>query len=209
MINRMRLEAIECIAVRFPSTFAKWREKYDGDDEDHAFPEIEDTLAVIALARETDASRLLPAALYICEWYTSEEIFGEDNEDLRIPFDHSNGQMVWFLQTYIIGRSRLLHQQHSDLELFSGEEYKIPLCPTRTACAKRRRALCRALDPSDDPILLQIDRSTFDEETILCGVCKADFIREYAVMEERAWDDLPSFFNLPDWGELLKTDVLM
>lgn len=208
MMNRLRMEAMAYLAQWHPPTLSAWSEALN--NEKMTWPNLSSLIDEVILCRETDAACLLPAALYDCMGHSVQDILRCVNEELSGPSD----QATWFLRTWSIGRERLMARQHTAFLFLLDDIYDMPSCDSDSCftwhrCGQRRVEIWKEVFDYRAPTLLDLDLWDSNCETVLCRFCKDTFDQRYAVIREEAWNDLPSFFDLPDWGKLLnRVDLL-
>lgn len=218
-IEGLRAEAMSRLRAEFPTMLYEFDQArlfphhrggrhidfFSGDDrqEDDVYkvPQLADFIKVVNLARQTQTLSLLPAAFYVCcndehfvraviRNYTADE--GGPASQLS-PDDRN---------ICISGRTEMIEKQTAcnfpclERMTVSDQRCDQPECDYGKMFIAVRMSASR---------LVALGRIG-GLATRLCGHCKAEVETEHQEGCLKMWDELPSFFNLPKWEELLKMD---
>lgn len=159
---------------------------------------------IVKLARETDLPSILPIALYCCcRCYTAPEILkgvkGKGGNHVALSSEDK--------ETCIVANQRIIQAQAETTYAWmnpghsSGPLYKF--CRSLIMCASARKdLLCRTFLPLSRSIALDLWEVEWEDG--MCDICIDDTKTSHNEGREKMWNDLPTFFNLPEWEELLK-----
>jgi hypothetical protein len=161
-------------------------------------------IEIVRLARETDLPSVLPIALYCCcRCYNAPEILkgvkGRGGKHVALSSEDK--------EICIVANQRIIQAQAETTFAWmnpghsSGSLYKF--CRSLTSCASARKdLLCRTFLPL--PRSIALDLWEVEWEDGMCDVCIDDAKTSHNEGREKMWNDLPTFFNLSGWAELLK-----
>ncbi|KAJ3528882.1 hypothetical protein NMY22_g9227 [Coprinellus aureogranulatus] len=205
-INHLKEEGLRRLKRQFPVTlddydvldpFAYSHVSFKDSPED-ASTEHEKVFAFINIAHECGIQSILPT-LYLESTRCSLESLLYDSEDLRIPYSAH--------RSCILGREKLLfswmERPHSVVVADN--------CLTRSVCKAGSRVLGNALRmPPDELGAIMFPWAAFigtwpaveEASKILCQACMEGVKKAHDAERQKLWDALPSFFKLPDWGNL-------
>lgn len=192
-IDSLRKEAEHRLAAHFPSSLKDWDRRSSAISPSliQYYRGLE--FDVVNLARDQNCLSILPAALYACSLFSMREI-------LR-GISIGSGKVV-SLSSYdrdvcLLGRDRLISEQQGRTFRWLGTEDE--LCVEEIGCGSGKVAIgipvltCVALMPWES-----------DWESFLCRTCAHGSRRIHDINRDLVWSELPSYFELPPWAELLE-----
>ncbi|KII91861.1 hypothetical protein PLICRDRAFT_105391 [Plicaturopsis crispa FD-325 SS-3] len=200
-IRRLQAEAMPRLSAQFPTTLAA----YDGpkcidSSESNLAPKLvhDTTVAAINLARETNTPSLLPAAFYMyCAYdFDARVIRGYHKRDPSLPAISTADRDLC-----ISARAKLVRAQLADIHAWTGPDLILACGDTRCI---RRKVILSASAPLHCMVLARPRNwaATYG----FCADCARSAAESQVAGRRRIWDELPSFFDLPDWKTLIEAD---
>jgi hypothetical protein len=199
--------AYENLAPLFPTTLAAWDKLYF--DKPHILTDPTWSFAVVQLFRDTGLSALLPAALYAA-CFTSGGL--DDILDGVLRDDGSRDELSEEDKNVCIkARETLLFTQR---ELIPGSLLIQTTCETRDKCNYARLLSLRDLVDTE---AAHGPRHTFCPSgfesltafrSLACPPCRRSVDASWERIRQKIWEDLPGFFGLPNWPELLRSSEM-
>ncbi|KZP11117.1 hypothetical protein FIBSPDRAFT_191863 [Athelia psychrophila] len=202
-IQKLNIQARKRLFQNFPSTLAAEDASdthFDGIDEPEQDPYIE----LLLMARSTGLLSILPRVLFdCCGTYSASQIKGGFNingSTIQLSLD----EQVTLFAGQIAMRDALANTTYKwlhEYDTIAGDSCAAPdAC--QTICQKA--ALDILIDGSAPAglDLWEWPDSKFSGD--LCKHCTSVALKKHAAGRERFWEQLPGFFDLPSWDELLK-----
>ncbi|KIM80651.1 hypothetical protein PILCRDRAFT_822380 [Piloderma croceum F 1598] len=195
--RQLRTEAVKRLTFEFPSQFNRL------DSGIHIIGANDLVFRAITLARETNMLFVLPCAMAICcQSYTIRDLLnGVGSPDYPYIVLSTEDQ-----RAYLSGWYDLIHMQAKETFKWLDPHMRdtlFPDCVSRARCTKARARVLYSIGMSH-PISLCNPFSRFDWEMVMCVNCTIVSKVQHARGRKNIWIDLPSFFGLPGWDELLK-----
>jgi hypothetical protein len=199
-ISILRSEAIKRLTYECPSSL----EDFD-KLEFWSMIEAEDglPLEIVRLARENDLPSVLPIALYCCcRCYSAVEILngvkGRDGHHISLSAEDR--------EACIVANQRIIQAQattsFSWMYPGTASSSLYTYCRNPTSCPSARKdLLCRTFLPLPKSIALDLWEAEW--ELGMCDICVDAAKKSHSEGREKMWDDLPTFFELSEWTELL------
>jgi hypothetical protein len=190
----------EAMEVLRPTSLESWDQMFYSGDDDMSESEVskeqldannlESCVRIANLALETGTLILIPSTLS----------FGLSEMPLsKIAQGSSIGSDTYFL------RHEGLVMACSGYERLRKEAYQCfqPRCRPGSSCDAAVKNFVTALVQWDSVALLEPEayNETMMEE--LCTPCRRGAEKHWAERRKKVWDELPSYFCLPPWEELL------
>ena len=158
----------------------------------------------INLARETNMLFLLPAAMeYCCAVHTIHDILNGVQRPNKTPIFLSVEDQTACLS----GWYELIHRQAEETYRWldrNAEGTLFPECQRRSRCTDGRRRIFYSMS---HPVTCCVPLEPWqgaDWEKHMCATCNAASQAQHERGRQNVWNELPSFFGLPGWAELLK-----
>jgi hypothetical protein len=200
-IHQLRDEAINRLCRVYPIRLKKWLSMEDKFT--HIIPEDTVHLDVIHLAQENDLPYLLPAAFLLCyDTFTHQQMLeGVHRNDGTLAVLSAEDQRM-----ITLGWHALIAEQFKETYKWmdtAEDEGLFKKCTSPEECnaARRENYYCTFYPAPDLKALDDWDEDWADE---LCDSCAAVSIRQHKKGRTNIWNELPSFFGLPPWAEMLK-----
>ncbi|KAF9001147.1 hypothetical protein BDQ17DRAFT_1244784 [Cyathus striatus] len=155
---------------------------------------------VIDLARKMNMLWILPSAFFLC-WH---------NRNYRVNIskgmprpDKSIATLSMHDQEALISSWDQIHTTiaYKVFAWLNVDKYPSPRCKNPLMCSKIRTAIASRLILPDNIPLRGWSAQPYVEH--LCTPCTYIVKPAYELALEKFWDDLPSYFGLPGWGQLL------
>ncbi|TDL16685.1 hypothetical protein BD410DRAFT_795076 [Rickenella mellea] len=210
-MDNLRNEVISHLALAYPSTFEGYLKAVDPNAAVPLFPPfLGQHFAVVALARETGASVLLPAALWRSMCMTSQEILDGvvDSNGTRYMLSPAD------VRRCILKKSQVYKRLVRMENMFAAK-----LKPQ--GCVRQNLRGGKAISPCMEIAVFEviIHFSNAAEETrddhdmfqmgafgawrpLLCDGCRNGADTLLAGWRTDWWSSLPNAFELPEWGRL-------
>jgi hypothetical protein len=191
-IPHLRLNAISQLSIHYPTTLAAWDKRPTA-----LLPGSFSPFAVLDLARLLDIPQILPAAFFDCSTQ-SNDAFLKSIMQRSTPGSPTTNDVRICLNA----RQDLLEATFTRAYAFLLRDSDI-LCRKAGSCAEGKlRWLTTAFATQGrDPLAIQVKWS----HSQLCGYCLSQAKEDYTKARQKLWDDLPSYFSLPPWDQLLQT----
>ncbi|KAJ6542686.1 hypothetical protein B0H19DRAFT_306044 [Mycena capillaripes] len=153
---------------------------------------------IIRLARENGLFTVLPCAYMRAIFYNHPNriLDGISHTDGRPPVTFSFEDQ----RVCILGNRKLLEaqwKQQSTWEWLSSENCAEG-CTDNVSCAAKKQKVFRTLVSMGAPLV----PFRLAARQGLCSACERHHKMVMAEGRKKLWDDLPTFFDLPPWGEL-------
>lgn len=196
--RQLRTEAVKRLTFEFPSQLNRLETQHSGTRIIGANGLV---FRAITLARETNMLFVLPCAMAICcQSYTIHDILnGVGSPDYPHMLLSTEDQ-----RACLSGWYDLIHMQAKETFKWLDPHMRdtlFPDCVSRARCTKAR---ARILYSMSHPISLCNPFSLFVWEMVMCVNCTIISKVQHEKGRTNIWNDLPSFFGLPGWDELLK-----
>nr|GAT56158.1 predicted protein [Mycena chlorophos] len=156
---------------------------------------------ILALCQEMEIRTVLPYVYYRILAYPREEwVMGSKRPSGTIAMLSRENLRVCLLGDYLVTRTQL----QPDYTLGWLLSPPTPSCRTSTKCMQDRCATHRWLMRVEpDAVCGLLPRTALDDWIARqCEACKKELKPLLQSGREKAWTDLPSFFELPPWNEL-------
>jgi hypothetical protein len=214
----MRDDAIRCLEDQYPHTFDQFHAAITarGHDLESTHPNMNyvgSELDYMNLAHEFSLTRVLPVLFYIIsDWNRGEAARGLVRKSCIGGELVDGGGIACLtgdlLTAHFRGRSQLLEKQQAMVLGLSGVES----CLTPSSCAITRRDILIALNIPDFKCILLLPWQSVDMRINkrilvlwdnLCACCLAEAQRLHEIYRQDTWDNLPVYFGLPTWQQIL------
>ncbi|KAJ7495407.1 hypothetical protein FB451DRAFT_1077050 [Mycena latifolia] len=187
-VDHLRTRMISLLTAIYPSSFSQWlpRRLPPG------YKEVpDDDFLALTLASTHNIGSVLPGIYYECCRYPTSELLDDYDQPPISPSDKR--KCILATENYADNWSRRIHAG-----LFRINNY----CASQAQCdAQRLLWIQRHGLPKFENILFQ----EFDWRAVgLCAECTTTSIALFCSERAALWDNLPSFFDLPPWEELLE-----
>lgn len=199
-IESLYLEATTRLSFEFPPTLKEWDETRHKLQLIKWHPGL--TFDIINLAHEHGLPHILPAAFYdacLSLDFFRETFRGVRRKDGTLAILSSEDQKIC-----IQGWAMLIHEQTASTFGWLRTEGDV-FCSTSAGCLEAKTTLYFAKF-SGVPEMVALNDWDKDYEEDLCERCAMGAKTSQRVGRSKVWNLLPSFFGLPGWEELLKSD---
>ncbi|KZP32777.1 hypothetical protein FIBSPDRAFT_721844, partial [Athelia psychrophila] len=202
-IDHIRKQAVQRLAVTFPSDLKKCREIFSGRTAAPIQPHDGDSLAVVNILQENDLLLHLPISLFKCILL--------DHHDLLPIITPAHGTQQPILSYTDI---QLCHKAHIKLMYFQAtvvfswvQPWEArPACgisACRTQCESLHREWFGSTEFSfNGPMVSSLGDWRDAWGNGLCEECDIHARQKFAEGQEKVFEMLPSMFDLPGWDEL-------
>lgn len=202
-VQYLRQRALRHLTSVFPTTLAEWDQRYNSTLE--VFTER--PLLVVLLARETNLSELLPAALFSCSWVTD---INDILAGVTSSVDGSHVELCWEdKKACLRARPRLLAVQRTRIFGFLLGNVTTD-CQSSGSCDSGRLKWLRHREQKlaggaipQHPFVAKFKWDGFGKD--VCHSCLTASQSSFDSARQALWDDLPSFFDLPSWDEIRRS----
>lgn len=204
----LRQRAIDLLATAYPSLFTAW----DQRASHRLVPPFENELITyIELAIETDVRVLLPALYYAASKAPLADVLDRLHKLAVSP------EVRWSVcRAFVIGREKLLQAEQLAALAFLQPDFARPGCQNSSNCTSRlnsvglQKALPKPQAENTDPFYrwCLMEPDNVGPSLSLCTGCQATVSTSIKNGREKLWDQLPGFFELPDWATLRARDGL-
>jgi hypothetical protein len=179
----------------YPSTLAAWdiRDRPTSDGMPHS------AFRALNFARRMNLVQMLPIAFYECCILSPEKflegIMWASEECTELPQDD--------LLKCLTGREKLRHATQFTIFSFAYESSH-SVCNNREHCPTYRMEWVRkkSVLPASgwDPLSITVDWGAYHRVCRYCHLLAKDM---YESQRKKLWEELPSYFGLPSWANLL------
>ncbi|TDL16702.1 hypothetical protein BD410DRAFT_795103 [Rickenella mellea] len=211
-MDDLRNEIISHLALAYPSTLEKYLEVVNAKTQLPLFPPFHGQhFAVVALAREIDASILLPAALWRSMCMPTQDILQgavdlNGTRHILSPTD---------IQLCILKKSEEYKRQVGLEHFFGAMMKRTPTCDRQNQRVGNQGVSPCAEIPTDKVLrhFLKTEETSRDNHDMLarldalevwrpliCETCRECADSLISISRENYWLDLPSVFELPKWS---------
>jgi hypothetical protein len=198
-------EATTRLAYEFPSTLQRW------DAVQNSYTLVTDVgpiCDVINLARANNTPKLdhiIPAAFYLCCRNNDfKKVFGDFEAQDAQPANYNYDDQ----KAFILGWESLVQKQVGEtFSWLSGgnTSNNVFTCMNKKTCSSAKQTLqLRLFLPRTECIALRPWQS--DWERNMCEHCISAAKRSHQEGRQRIWNELPTFFGLPGWDNLIDRD---
>ena len=199
-VSSLRRRAIDGLLRWYPPTLEEYNCLLASSIPLHDYPRH---VLVANVAQETDVPVLLPTALLLCcataDAHTLYD--GIECDGFRYLLTEANKRALF------LGRPRLSHAARSRTQAFFwNPSFRNTMGEChRVACNQFCEIYSRTMDAKDDPWINPF-RQVFWKpvRTSCCASCVSSWQIKHQQECREVWDELPSYFDLPSWSQLLK-----
>ncbi|KAF7297451.1 Glutamine amidotransferase type-1 domain-containing protein [Mycena indigotica] len=200
-VDFLRRRALAHISSLYPTTLQDWEQRRDNAIEVfNARP-----FAVFQLAKETGHEALLPACMYLC----ADTVDINDILDGLKSIDGKHIELDWLdKRACIRGRQNLLLALRAEVFGFLTGTLKIPNCTNTARCDSAKLRWLQSLEASlgnGCPGIFSIKFPWSSFRKAICEVCYTASYQDSMHHRQTIWDNLPSYFDMPPWEELVKS----
>ncbi|KAF8957728.1 hypothetical protein BDZ97DRAFT_1737158 [Flammula alnicola] len=205
--DHFRDDALERLKVDLPAKLADWECVFDVDaggvdDESPGWYTFNNEVDVINIALEVGIQSILPIVYYLCL----------SNHDLAIIFDglpridgttarlHPDSQRV-----LVLGREKVIRAmlKHTYRWLKAKKIVPCEICVTQEKCSEARiQALESGLPSFSSEVHVALDTLNSKYTKGFCRPCTLASIEAHEAGRQKVWQELPSYFGLPEWENL-------
>jgi hypothetical protein len=195
-VRYLRHRAISYFANTYPSTLEAWDRRGKIADLENA------PFVALKLIREVDIPEQLPAVLYCCSMQSIEDIL----DGMPLNWRGSRSEMdVADKRTCLIAKRKLEEALRGRVLSFL-RVHHVTRCTNRgdSTCNTGRlnfASLMAIRDSDQDPLKKSIDWDKYSN--FVCNVCFTFSKESFETARRKLWEELPGFFDLPTWSELL------
>ncbi|KAJ7060928.1 hypothetical protein C8F01DRAFT_1058194 [Mycena amicta] len=157
---------------------------------------------IVLLLYECGITSSVPAASFVClQFWSLQHIFLElDNSEHPVPDDLKGTMAIAAEQLCIYQKKALVWLEKDGVIPTVG-------CANRRLCTEKRfqkyqRGMWTETHEWNFCLLDTWDDGNWAEVTGFCATCSAAGRAKFAAGRTDAWDALPGFFSLPEWGAL-------
>ncbi|KAF7297736.1 BTB domain-containing protein [Mycena kentingensis (nom. inval.)] len=205
-IPELRRRCVACLKKEFPATIAD----YDAKNKKmkiFSFIKLSELnvqflAKIIELAREVGLYSILPLALYIIN---ALNVPAGIHSPLFTDIDAADQLRI------LRGRTQLyaLFPLRSPLKWMDSQHGSVPsqACTQRRECQAVVAAINDAVLRKNDYLVCIFLEWPETRTEKLCENCTVIAKEVHRSMREQCWNELPSYFDLPPWEELLKMDL--
>jgi hypothetical protein len=188
-VQYLRQRAISFLTEAYPSTLDAW----DRRELTRKISGIEHTpFAALQLVEEFGISQALPAVLYCCSMRPIDEIL----DGSRVEIGTANRR------TCLIAKQKLEEAQRKRVFAFLGA-YQVTACSNPSTCNTRRLEWSARMGLNPKPLARTFDWINFS--IYVCRNCLTFSRASFDEARQKLWEELPGFFNLPSWTQLLQS----
>ncbi|KAF5310120.1 hypothetical protein D9619_010181 [Psilocybe cf. subviscida] len=195
--DNFETEALDQLKIIFPDTLAGWKRLLDDKADVELGYLVNREFRIVRALEDLRIQTALPMAYFIC-------ICGRSTLDTTTGKDIPDGPAYLSQET----RNRLLIAKQQILEQYPRKNFwplwnPLPTdCESKTECGNRMRLYMAniLLDPEVHCAIAPDD--DFKTEGGLCAVCRKHCSDAQQTGRQFMFNALPSFFDLPPWGEL-------
>ncbi|KZP26088.1 hypothetical protein FIBSPDRAFT_733103, partial [Athelia psychrophila] len=202
-IDHIRKQAVQRLAVTFPSDLKKCREIFSGRTTIPIQPDDGDSLAMVNILRENDLLVHLPISLFVCILADHYNIF-----PITAPVHGSQQSILTHTDIQLCHKAhlKLMHLQATVAFSWVQPWQARSACITST-CIKQRKISHLQWFGSTESSFNGPMISLFNdwEDQWSNGLCEECSIRarwKFAEGQQKVFEMLPSMFDLPGWDEL-------
>ncbi|KAJ7274464.1 hypothetical protein B0H12DRAFT_399869 [Mycena haematopus] len=200
-VDILRRRALAHISSLYPTTLQEWDLRKDTAMEVfNARP-----FAVLLLAKETGHQALLPACMYLC----ADSVDINDILDGLTSIDGKHIELDWpDKRACIRGRQNLLLALRSEVFAFLTGSLQIPNCASPQRCDSSKLRWLQSLEASlgnGCPGIFSIKFPWASFRKAVCDNCYTASFANSNQQRQLIWEKLPSYFDMPPWGELVKS----
>jgi len=207
-VTYLRTRIIRDLCSTFPTKLDQWRLR------DAYLVEYFDwrPLAVVLLAKEMDIPAVLPAAL--CSFTTGLGNLNDILAGTTLPDGSTLSLDRATADLCVVAREQLGSRVRDTLLKSYFEGDAADNCQTADHCNMRRINTLRLYEKTPNtlvphPFLLEmLSFRPNIQMTGVCGACIEEAEATFDDEQNKLWEELPSFFNLPPWEELRATLLL-
>jgi hypothetical protein len=199
----LRRMAIDTLSIGFPTSL----EAFDQGLPDQPFKfEVKHAFTIVNLARQLDVPQLLPAALYIVSMTSIPRIlFGYEEENGAKPIHFLSDVNDQFL---CLSAREKIFASRQNYASFLQSPARSAKCTQPLKCEKERHRLhTETLSQMRDPLAFHYFWENDVADSNFCLNCLDGMHPRPEQCREKFWEDLPSFFNLPNWRMLRATSA--
>jgi hypothetical protein len=209
-VSYFRRHTISIFSAIFPSDIDGWSQRFESTSGRMDVIRPHMAVQLLLVSGELRLSSMLPSIHYILATQALMDLL-----DGVITSDGRHLELPWNLKrACLLGRARLVSAYHSRLlSVLRSDPAELQSCNAGGSCKATTCAIATRLNlrfPQRSCALVRPGRTWFQNLSPgvhFCEPCTLRLVAQWDSEIKVIWNELPSYFELPPWGELPSEDA--